>query len=82
MDNSDRFDHIPGEDLRQFCGISVNVRIQFRAQDYHDPIPQEFGVKTCVREGDTISSDEQIGVIKIRGCCVEQFELNRPLSKL
>jgi len=39
MGDHNRFDGVAGEYLRQFCDISVNVRIQFRAEDNHDPVP-------------------------------------------
>ena len=68
MRNHDRLDCVTGEDLRQFRDISVNIRIQFRTEDNHDPIFQEFLVKPGVRERDAVSRNQQIGVVKIRSC--------------
>ncbi len=81
MDNRDRFDRVAGEDLCKFRDIPVNVRIQFRAEDDHDPILQELRMKPGVRKGYTVSRDQQIGIIEIRGCWVEEFELDRPLPE-
>ena len=81
MGNRDRFDGVAEEDLRQFRDISVNVRIQFRAEDNHDPVPQELCVKPCVGERDTVSGDKQIGIVKIRRCRIQEFELDRPLTE-
>ena len=73
---------MPGEDLREFFDIAVNVRIQFRAEDNEDLPPQELCVETRVREGGAVSGDEQVRVLKIRGCGVQECELDRPLPEL
>ena len=69
------------EYLCQFGDISVDIGVQFRAEDDQDLIPQQVVVKTCVGKGDAVGRDEEISILKIRGCGVQERELDRPLAE-
>lgn len=38
-------------------------------------------MESCIGERDTVRRDQQIGIVKIRGCRIQELELYRPLAK-
>ena len=79
--NSDGTDVVQTEYFRQLLHIAVQIAVQLRTEDNENASFQQFLVKPSVRMSDAIRGNKQIGIVKIRCCRIQQFELNRPLTQ-
>jgi len=64
---------MPREDLGEFRDISLDIAVQFRAEDDQDAAPQELLVEVGVSERDAVPGDEEVGIVEAGGSRVDKL---------
>ncbi len=73
VQDRDRPDRMPREDLGEFRDISLDIAVQFRAEDDQDAAPQELLVEVGVSERDAVPGDEEVGIVEAGGSRVDKL---------